>query len=287
MVDEAVVVDDEPVVVDDEPVVVDDEPVVVDDEPIVVDEDVTEDGATRSSEESDSLRYQDPAQRFTLQLPDDWDAEPIHFRQETTVFAGPGGQRLFIDVFPALPQEEPIDLIEQLIGLYSEHLENFQLHQTVLDTRFGGQPAVAIEYSYREQNVSYTEVSLFTAYGDRHYALQYIVPTVNYDPTARYCNVLRKRSHSAMTRADKYRVEKRCAALLSSYTKTASSVLPSKCRSCGLVFLKIKTQCSLSRSAEPGCCAFSENRSSTAGISTPLRSSITGPSKCSGNHPSA
>ena len=114
-----VVINDEPVVIDDEPIVViDDEPVVIDDEPVVTDdEEVTEDGATRDTEKSDSLRYQDPAQRFALQLPNDWEAEPIHFRQETTVFAGPGGQRLFIDVFPALPQEEPIDLIEQLVDL--------------------------------------------------------------------------------------------------------------------------------------------------------------------------
>lgn len=153
---------------------------------ILLIERVGEDVRVRESDPREiSVRYDDPAQRFRLELPVGWDPEGRRFHGTSTVLTGPDGSLLIVDIFSADPQLEPEAVLAQLVALYGERLPEFQLLTLGESITLAGEKAWLAEYQYVHEGVLLIEGSVLAPFADQYFLLTLVDPAERYRETGR------------------------------------------------------------------------------------------------------
>lgn len=119
--------------------------------------------------------YHDPAGRFSLRLPEGWEAQPVHMDHSLTLFSSEDQtQLLFVEVQEASTTQSALELAERTLSRYAQGLVDFAILTGPTEHIWHGHPAAFAEYQYFA-TMLVQEGALYAQVDGYNVSLQYAV----------------------------------------------------------------------------------------------------------------
>ncbi len=119
-------------------------------------------------------RYQDPLGRFSLELPQGWEAEPTRRRATDLTWSGPDGGTAYLLVQEVPADQDATETLQQLLDNYSDYFgDGFQVLAAPVNQPWNVLLGATADYVYPLGDQRVRERSLALHWGGRAFILQF------------------------------------------------------------------------------------------------------------------